>query len=235
MATHQECSQYLGQYFCPAGAQFRELTKGRYPLLKFQGDDFEVIVHCEGSEVLQTFMASQCTFSSYHTRCTEIAGRLAGREGYYVVIPIYPKKGVPFDMAKASRIFLDSKRGGLGCDMQSMVTGTAHIGEEAKEACCREVFEEIGLTVTECVKIGTQGEYSYFMCDMSSNPAACSEGSDEKENENLKNRIGCVSVVRDPRDVLRRHRTKSGDMAGIAVGVIRMSDYIRLLAAYNSR
>jgi hypothetical protein len=201
-------------------------------LLKFQGDDFEVIVHCEGSEVLQTFQASQCTFSSYHTRCDEFAARLVGIEGY-VVIPIYPKKGVTFDMANANKMFLDLKRGGLGCDAQSMVTGKAHIDEEAEDACRREVFEEIGLEVVRCTETGVDGVHSYFACELSSTPAGRIEASQAKEDYN--NRICCVPIVADPRDVLRRHRTKSGDTAGIAVGVIRMSDYTRLLTAYNSR
>lgn len=211
--------------------QLHQVTDGRFPLLAYADDDFAVQVHIEGQRTLTTFQASQCLLSACHTRCPQLVASLGRLEGY-AVVPIYLNAMEPTAENMAA-MFVLPQDGGFGCDAQSMVTGKAFHGEAAKAACCREVHEEIGLAVTECTRVHREGHFSFFTSELSSRPPRPQAAAAGTENWN--NRICCVPIVADPTVLLARRRVQCGDQAGRAVAVIRLADYCRLLAAYNSR
>jgi hypothetical protein len=204
---------------------------GEFPLLAYADDDFAVQVHIEGQRTLTTFQASQCLFSAHHVRCPQLAASLDGREGY-AVVPIY-LNAMETTAENMAAMFVLPQDGGFGCDTQSMVTGKAFQGEAAKAACCREIYEEIGLAVTECTLVHREGKFSFFASELSSERPRSQAAAAGIENRN--NRICCVPIVADPTVLLGRRRVHSEDQAGRAVAVIRLADYCRLLAAYNSR
>jgi hypothetical protein len=211
--------------------QLHQVTYGRFPLLAYADDDFAVQVHIEGQRTLTTFQASQCLFSAYHTHCPQLAASLAGHEGY-AVVPIYIN-AMEVTAENMAAMFALPQNGGFGCDVQSLVTGKAFHGEPAKAACCREIYEEIGLAVTECTRVHREGKFSFFTSELSSRPPrqqAAAAGT-----EDVNNRICCVPIVADPTVLFARRRVQCGDQAGRAVAVIPLADYCRLLAAYNSR